>query len=389
MKMIVACPTCKARFKIDEARIKPPGVRLRCAKCQNLFAVRKRVVEAAPSSPPALASPPPCPSPPGPSGPKPKVLVAHGDPDYCAVMTEALQEGGYQVLTAHDGVEALLQIQRGRPTAVVLEASLPKMYGFEICEFMKRSESLQHIKVLLTVSENGRNRYRRDPQSTYGADDFIEERRFREDLLRKVSAILSGPEPASGGAPEIPVPSPEPVSVREKAEEAPTAREAPTPEFERPPEPVSVREKTEEAPTAREAPTPEFEPPADREVAEPDDPTEKAREKARRLARIIVSDIALYNEGVIDKGIRSGQLMNLIRDDLEEGYRLFRSRVPQDVAEETDYIREALKSLVERKRAALRGKAVEAIDAKQGEEKPLTSHRAPQPVEEGFGDDDF
>ncbi len=336
---------------------------MRCAKCQNLFAVRKRVVETAPSSPPPLASPTtPRSSPPDPSGPKPKVLVAHGDLDYCAIMTEALQEEGYQVLTAHDGVDALLQIQRECPPVVVLEAALPKMYGFEICEFMKRSETLQHVKVLLAVSDNGRNRYTRDPECMYGADDFVEEGRFRDDLARKVSEILSGSEPTSGDAREAPLPSPEPVSVREKAEEAPSGPEAPAPEFE---------------------------PPGGRGAVEPADPAEEARAKARRLARIIVSDIALYNEAVIDKGVRSGQLMNLIRDDLEEGYRLFRSRVPPDIVEEADYIREALNSLVEKKREELGEEAVETIEAEQREGIPRTSHRASHSVEEGFSDDDF
>jgi CheY-like chemotaxis protein len=286
------------------------------------------------------------------------VLVAHGDPDYCAVMAEALQEEGYQLLTAHDGVDALLQIQRENPLAVVLEAALPKMYGFD----MKRNETLQHIKVLLAVSQNGRNRYTRDPESMYGADDFIEEGRFREDLARKVSEVLSGPEPSSGVSREAPVPSPEPVSEREKAVEEPAGREAPVPDFE---------------PSEKQG------------DGEPADSAEEAREKARRLARIIVSDIALYNEGVIDRGVRSGQLMNLIRDDLEEGYRLFRSRVPQDIAEEADYIREALNNLVEKKRAELGAEAVETIDAGQGEEKPRTPHRDSHSVEEGFSDDDF
>jgi hypothetical protein len=67
-----------------------------------------------------------------------------------------------------------------------------------------------------------------------------------------------------------------------------------------------------------------------------DDGLEPEREKARRLARIIVSDIALYNESVMQEGIRSGRLPEMLRDDLEEGYRLFRTRVPASIVEERD-----------------------------------------------------
>src|SRR4029077_3715458 len=72
--------------------------------------------------------------------------------------------------------------------------------------------------------------------------------------------------------------------------------------------------------------------------SQPADPLEQEREKARRLARIIVSDIALYNETIIAEGIRGGRILELLRDDLEEGYRLFRSRVPASIAAEGDYV---------------------------------------------------
>ena len=50
---------------------------------------------------------------------------------------------GLSPLLVHDGVEALLQIQRTLPRAVVLDAALPKMFGFQICELMKRNEQLR------------------------------------------------------------------------------------------------------------------------------------------------------------------------------------------------------------------------------------------------------
>jgi len=91
--------------------------------------------------------------------------------------------------------------------------------------------------------------------------------------------------------------------------------------------------------------------PAARPASAAADPLEPEREKARRLARIIVSDIALYNEQVMQEGIRNGRILEMLRDDLEEGYRLFRSRIPARIAEERDYVREALMAFVEKKRA--------------------------------------
>ena len=39
--MIVQCDQCNARFKLDDAKIKESGVKVRCSKCKNVFIVRK------------------------------------------------------------------------------------------------------------------------------------------------------------------------------------------------------------------------------------------------------------------------------------------------------------------------------------------------------------
>ncbi|HSJ95904.1 MAG TPA: hypothetical protein VLC53_02455, partial [Myxococcota bacterium] len=62
------------------------------------------------------------------------MLVAHADPDTSKSVAEAVEGWGLETLVAHDGVEAMLAIQRTLPRAVVLDAALPRMYGFQVCE---------------------------------------------------------------------------------------------------------------------------------------------------------------------------------------------------------------------------------------------------------------
>ncbi len=316
--MIVACPSCRAKFRIDESRIRPPGVRLRCARCQTMFAVRKRVLEPAPAPVreepgnavvrPAIAGPEAASTFRGTSGALSRILVAHESVAFLSGVRAQLERDGYEVLAARDGVEAIMRIQRELPRAVVIDAALPKMYGFEICEFMKRNESLRGIRVVLVASDNGKARYKRSPGNLYGADDYVEIHDIPHALQGILRRLL---EPEQAGS-----------ACGQESEGAQT--------------PVS--EITPPAP-APSGPT----------TADGLDPE---REKARRLARIIVSDIALYNESVIQEGIRNGRLLEMLRDDLEEGYRLFRTRVPAAVAEERDYIRQALMAFIEKKRGA-------------------------------------
>jgi spore germination protein GerM len=56
-------------------------------------------------------------------------------------------------------------------------------------------------------------------------------------------------------------------------------------------------------------------------------------ENARRLARAIVSDVALYNREKVEEGIRNDSIFEVLADELEEGRQHFMSRVvPELVA---------------------------------------------------------
>jgi hypothetical protein len=54
-------------------------------------------------------------------------------------------------------------------------------------------------------------------------------------------------------------------------------------------------------------------------------------ELAFRLARAIVSDIALYNQKKVREGIEKDCIFDLLNDELEEGRELFCTRVSPDI----------------------------------------------------------
>lgn len=53
-------------------------------------------------------------------------------------------------------------------------------------------------------------------------------------------------------------------------------------------------------------------------------------DQAYRLAKAIISDILLYNQEKVKKGIEEDNLFELLSAELEEGRKLFESRVPKD-----------------------------------------------------------
>ncbi len=76
-------------------------------------------------------------------------------------------------------------------------------------------------------------------------------------------------------------------------------------------------------------------------------------EKAKRLARLIVSDIALYNGPAVDEGIRNNTLAKLLSHEIKEARALYSQRVPEDVRKDTTYLEDAFRELIVRKKREL------------------------------------
>jgi len=55
-------------------------------------------------------------------------------------------------------------------------------------------------------------------------------------------------------------------------------------------------------------------------------------DQARRLARAIISDVAIYNREKVEEGIRNDNIFEVLTDEIDEGRQHFNSRVAPEVA---------------------------------------------------------
>ena len=67
-----------------------------------------------------------------------------------------------------------------------------------------------------------------------------------------------------------------------------------------------------------------------------------APDRARRLARTIVSDIALYNKEEIKRGIENDTLFEDLAEELERGRKLYSSRVAPELQKKTNFFNQAI-----------------------------------------------
>ena len=58
---------------------------------------------------------------------------------------------------------------------------------------------------------------------------------------------------------------------------------------------------------------------------------------ARRLSRAIVSDVAFYNQPKVQEGIENDNLFDVLADELEEGRKLYITRVSPEIIKEHNF----------------------------------------------------
>ena len=78
-------------------------------------------------------------------------------------------------------------------------------------------------------------------------------------------------------------------------------------------------------------------------------PLIETEEAARRLARAIASDLSLYNEEKIVRGIENDTLFRELNEEIEEGRALYKSRVSPELYQKNFYDRALVDILVKSK----------------------------------------
>ena len=79
-------------------------------------------------------------------------------------------------------------------------------------------------------------------------------------------------------------------------------------------------------------------------------------EQAIRLARAICSDVSLYNEEKVVRGIEQDNFFDALKDELEEGRELYRSRVSADLYARSNYYDRAIVDVILRSKRHVRSK---------------------------------
>jgi predicted Zn finger-like uncharacterized protein len=321
--MLIVCPKCKTKFTFDDKRVGSEGIKFRCGKCYAIFRIIRK--SSGPDAGPGAEAPPSS------RAPLLSVLVANESVSFCKTVKDVLASEPFEVHSCHDGKVAYDSIVRLKPDVILLDVALPSMYGFEVCEAVRKEPLISSTKIILIASIYDKTKYKRAPVSLYGADDYIEKHHIPDSLAAMIYRLVSEQKQIDPAL--TPKSEPEEEAVSAPQEFSPgelKEQEASRMELQR----------DEESETLSSIPhiMPEL---TDAEV------------KARRFARIIVSDIALYNQAKVEEGVRNGDFYALLTNEINEGRALYLSRVPENITKGKSYLEEAFEELIAKTRQEL------------------------------------
>jgi len=119
---------------------------------------------------------------------RPRVMLVDDDAAVRSAVSGALAGEGYDVDCLGDAEEALRQALAAPPSLVLLDVSMPRLDGWELCEILRRQSQTREVPVLFIT---GRTDVRdRITAMQVGGTDFISKPFHAKDLRAKVRALV-------------------------------------------------------------------------------------------------------------------------------------------------------------------------------------------------------
>ncbi len=296
--MIITCPQCKARYALNKLPQNRQKLSVTCKKCFSSFVVSLNATENSNNSN--------------------KIVVAHDDFRVVNVIRKILERADFSIDYAYDGHAALKLVKVTKPAAVIIDVALPGIFGFELCEKIKNDPELKNTKIILVASIYDRTRYKRKPQNLYGADDYIEKHHIPDDLLPKLLKHLKGTNIST--------------QVEKTVETTVIAKEALKDNRD-----ILLDEKNIDVER-------------DKIKQHENDYINSIKdvpERAKKLARLIVSDIALYNQEKI-KFLNKNNFYQQLKIDIDDGIVHLTKKIPEVANKAKDLIYESMIELLEK-----------------------------------------
>ena len=95
-----------------------------------------------------------------------------------------LKQGGYDVLLAEDGFDALSKVNDHDPDLIFCDILMPRLDGYQTCAIIKRNPRFAHVPVIMLSSKDGL--FDKARGRMVGSEEYLTKPFTKEQLLRAV-----------------------------------------------------------------------------------------------------------------------------------------------------------------------------------------------------------
>ena len=114
------------------------------------------------------------------------IMIVEDDVNQRKLMSTVLEQYGYNVTTATDGIDALNQLDKKHIDLIILDIMMPRMDGFELTETLRQSGC--NIPILMVTAKQSPVDKRKG--FIIGTDDYMTKPVDEEEMVLRVGALL-------------------------------------------------------------------------------------------------------------------------------------------------------------------------------------------------------
>ena len=117
-----------------------------------------------------------------------KILLVDDEPDIIEIIRFNLEQKGYQISTASDGLEAIKAAEKEMPNLIIMDVMMPNLDGIEACERLRQDDRFADT-IIMFLTARGED-YSYVAAFDAGADDYVTKPIKPKVLLSKVKGLL-------------------------------------------------------------------------------------------------------------------------------------------------------------------------------------------------------
>lgn len=120
---------------------------------------------------------------------KTKILIIEDDSYISDMYRIKLENSGYEVIIASDGIEGFKALEKQKPNVILLDIVMPKMDGFNVLKMIKNDSNYKNIPVILLTNLGQEENVKRGFE--LGAASYIIKAHFTpSEVVEKIKGVL-------------------------------------------------------------------------------------------------------------------------------------------------------------------------------------------------------